>query len=227
MGRLRRLHRLVVTMAAIGLLLASVTPVGAARAEDYARVIRSRHAGATFVQVDGCRQVEVFVSAMDAKFGSRPGPVNKQGLVGVFYRELDICSGEGPRFPVVFSADAQSLDRLVSSPRFGTASIDAHLTGTDGDGNPVVVELQIDWTAATAFERSRISSNDWFPAGQKRGAHVHTWSHGLRADAIASGSVTVDSTHVELAPTTEATLEQIRYFCQVLQHPKGGFDVDC
>ena len=224
---MRRLHRLVVTVAAIGLLLTSVTPVGAAKAEDYARVIRSRHAGATFVQVDGCRQVEVFVSAMDAKFGSRPGPVNKQGLVGVFYRELDICSGEGPRFPVVFSADAQSLDRLVTSPRFGTASIDVELAGTDGDGNPVVIELQMDWTAATAFERSKISSNDWFPAGEKRGAHVHTWSHGLRADAIASGSVTVGGTHVQLAPTTDATLEQIRYFCQVLQHPKGGFDVDC
>jgi hypothetical protein len=224
---MRRLHRLVVTVAALALLLASVTPVGAAKAEDYARVIRSRHAGATFVQVDGCRQVEVFVSAMDAKFGSRPGPVNKQGLVGVFYRELDICSGPGPRFPVVFSADAQSLDRLVTSPRFGTASIDVTLSGTDGDGNPVAIDLTVDWDAATAFERSKVSGNDWFPAGQKRGAHVHTWSHGLRADALAHGSITVGGMHVELEPTTEATLEQIRYFCQVLQHPKGGFDVDC
>ena len=124
-----RLRRLVVIVAAIGLLLTTVAPVGAAQAEDYARVIRSRHAGATFVQVDGCTQTEVFVSAMDAVFGSRPGPVNKQGLVGVFYRELDICSGPGPRFPVVFSADAQSLDRLVSSPRFGTASIDVTPVG--------------------------------------------------------------------------------------------------
>ena len=185
---MRRLHRLVVTVAAIGLLLTSVTPVGAARAEDYARVIRSRHAGATFVQVDGCRQVEVFVSAMDAKFGSRPGPVNKQGLVGVFYRELDICSGEGPRFPVVFSADAQSLDRLVSSPRFGTASIDVHLTGTDGDGNPVVIELQIDWTAATAFERSKDLEQRLVPRRPEARcacAHVVAWpSRGCDRERI-------------------------------------------
>jgi hypothetical protein len=222
-----RLRRLVVIAATIGLILTTVAPVGAAQAEDYARVIRSRHAGATFVQVDGCTQTEVFVSAMDAVFGSRPGPVNKQGLVGVFYRELDICSGPGPRFPVVFSADAQSLDRLVSSSRFGTASIDATLSGTDGDGNPVVIGLQVDWTAATAFERSKVSENGWFPAGEKRGAHVHTWSHGLRADATATGSITVDGAQTDLRPTTDASLEQIRYFCQVLQHPQGGFDVDC
>ena len=222
-----RLRRLAVIVAAIGLLLTSVAPVGAAQAEDYARVIRSRHAGATFAQVDGCTQTEVFVSAMDAVFGSRPGPVNKQGLVGVFYRELDICSGPGPRFPVVFSADAQSLDRLVSSPRFGTASIDVTLSGTDGDGNPVSIELQVDWTATTALERSKVSGNDWFPAGEKRGARVHTWSHGLRADATATGSITVAGRHTDLGPTTDASLEQIRYFCVVLRHPHGGFDVDC
>ena len=72
-----------------------------------------------------------------------------------------------------------------------------------------------------------MSGNGWFPAGQKRGAHVHTWSHGLRADATATGSITVAGTHTDLGPTTDASLEQIRYFCQVLQHPHGGFDVDC
>jgi hypothetical protein len=222
-----RLRHPAAIVAAIGLLLTTIAPVGAAQAEDYARVIRSRHAGATFVQVDGCTQTEVFVSAMDGVFGSRPGPVNKQGLVGVFYRELDICSGPGPRFPVVFSADAQSLDRLVSSSRFGTASIDVTLSGTDGDGNPVAIDLRVDWAAAGAFDRSKVSGNDWFPAGGKRGAHVHTWSHGLRADATATGSITVAGTTTELGPTTDASLEQIRYFCIVLQHPHGGFDVDC
>jgi hypothetical protein len=223
---MRRPQSLVGIAVSIGLLLSLAAPVGA-QVEDYARVIRSRHAGATFVQTDGCRQVEVFVSAMDAKFGSRPGPINKQGLVGVFYRELDICSGPTPRFPVVFSADGQSLDRLVTSPRFGTASIDVRLDGTDHEGDPVMIDLAVEWVAASAFERSRVSGNAWFPAGEKRGARVHTFSHGLSAPAVASGSVTVGGMHIELAPTTEATLEQIRYFCQVIQHPRGGFDVDC
>jgi hypothetical protein len=25
----------------------------------------------------------------------------------------------------------------------------------------------------------------------------------------------------------DASLEQVRYFCQIIQHPQGGFDVDC
>jgi hypothetical protein len=225
---MRRPARFIGLLAMLGLLLATAAPVGASAIDDFARVIRSRHAGATFVQVEGCRQIEVFVSAMDATFGSRSGPVNKQGLVGVFYRESDACAEPGPRgYPVTFIADAQSLDRLVTAPQFGTASISAVLEGTDGDGNPVQVGLDIEWVAAEAFERSRVSGNGWFPEDAKQGARVHTFSHGLRAAAVASGSVTVGGTRTELAPTWDASLEQIRYACHVIQHPQGGFDVDC
>jgi hypothetical protein len=220
--------RLVGIAATLVLLLASVTPAVAGTIEDYARVIRSRHAGATFSQVDGCIQTEVFVSAMDAVFGSRPGPVNKQGLVGVFYRQIDLCAEPGPKgFPVVFQADAQSLDRLVTSARFRTASISAVLDGTDGDGNLVQVAIDLRWTASAPLVRSRVSGNAWFPADEGHGARVHTFSAGLSAPATARGSMTVDGTHVELDATSDATLEQIRYFCQVIQHPQGGFDVDC
>jgi hypothetical protein len=220
--------RLFGIVATLVLLLAAVAPAAASTIEDYARVIRSRHAGATFSRVDGCLQTEVFVSAMDAVFGSRPGPVNKQGLVGVFYRQVDICAEPGPKgFPVVFQADAQSLDRLVTSPRFRTASINAVLDGTDGDGNPIQMAVDLRWTASAPLERSRVSGNAWFPADEKQGARVHTYSHGLAAPATASGSITVDGTRVDLEATSDATLEQIRYFCQVIQHPQGGFDVDC
>jgi hypothetical protein len=220
--------RLVGVVATLVLLLAAVTPVAASTIEDYARVIRSRHAGATFSQVDGCVQTEVFVSAMDAVFGSRPGPVNKQGLVGAFYRQVDICAEPGPKgFPVVFQADAQSVDRLVTSSRFRTASINAVLDGTDGDGNSIQMAVDLRWTASAPLERSRVAGNGWFPDDEKRGARVHTFSHGLAAPATASGSITVDGTRVELEATSDATLEQVRYFCQVIQHPQGGFDVDC
>jgi hypothetical protein len=220
--------RLIGVVATLLLLLTAASPAGARTIEDYARVIRSRHAGATFSQVDGCRQTEVFVSAMDAVFGSRPGPVNKQGLVGVFYRELDVCAEPGPKgYPVVFQADAQSLDRLVSSSRFRTASIDLLLDGMDGDGDPIEIAIDLAWTASEPLHRSRVSGNGWFPVNEKFGARVHTFSHGLSAAAVAHGSITVDGTRVDLVPTSDATLEQIRYFCQVIQHPQGGFDVDC
>ena len=225
---MRPLLRLCSILGALVLLVGASLPARAGTIEDYARVIRSRHAGATFTQVDGCRQIEVFVSAMDAVFGSRPGPMNKQGLVGVFYRERDLCAEPGPKgYPVVFQADAQSLDRLATSPRFGTASVSAVLHGTDGDGNPIRMAIDLRWNAAEAFARSRVSGNDWFPAGQKRGARVHTFSHGMSASAIAHGSIVIEGEAIELPATGDATLEQVRYFCQVIQHPQGGFDVDC
>lgn len=225
---MRPARRLIGILSTLVLMLAAVAPVQASTIEDYARVIRSRHAGATFSQIDGCRQTEVFVSAMDAVFGSRPGPVNKQGLVGIFYRELDVCAEPGPKgFPVVFQADAHSLDRLVSSSRFTSAAVHVVMDGTDGDGNPVQMALDLEWAASEPLHRSRVSGNAWFPVDEKLGARVHTYSHGLSAAAVARGSITIDGTRVDLLPTSDATLEQIRYFCQVIQHPQGGFDVDC
>jgi hypothetical protein len=226
MCRRRRMFALLTIPVLLLGLTAGVA--GASVIEDYARVIRSRHAGATFVQMDGCRQVEVFVSAMDAKFGTRGGRINKQGLIGVFYAERDICVEPGPKgYPISYSADGMSLDKLGSSPRFGAAWVRASIPGIDSDGNEVNIGLDIRWTALGAFERSRVSGNAWFPAGGQRGAHVHTFSHGLRADATAWGRASLDGRSIELAPTTDATLEQVRYFCQVIQHPRGGFDVDC
>jgi hypothetical protein len=210
------------------LLTAAPTLAGASVIEDYARVIRSRHASAAFMQVDGCRQAELFVSAMDAKFGTQGGRVNKQGLIGVLYLERDICGEPGPKgYPVVYMADGQSLDTLGTSTRFGSAWARATLDGTDGDGNPVEIELNIEWSALEAFEKSRVSGNAWFPANGQRGAHVHTFSFGLRAPAAAWGEVSIDGEMVSLSPTFDASLEQVRYFCQVIQHPQGGFDVDC
>jgi len=201
---------------------------GASVIDDYARVIRSRHAGATFVQVDGCRQAEVFLSAMDGKFGARDGRVNKQGLVGVFYAERDICGDPGPKgYPITYSADGMSLDRLGSTPRFGAAWVRATIPGIDSDGNVVSISLDVTWSALDQFERSRVSNNAWFPANGQPGAHVHTFSHGLRADAMAHGTMSLNGRAIELAPTSDATLEQVRYFCQVIQHPHGGFEVDC
>jgi hypothetical protein len=226
---MRRRARLLAILAVPMLVLSVVgSAAGASVIEDYARVIRSRHASAAFLLVDGCRQVEVFVSAMDGTFGARGGRINKQGLLGVFYAERDVCGVPGPKgFPVTYAADAMTLDRLGSTPRFDRAWVRASLTGLDSDGNEVVIGLDLAWSPIGPYERSRVSGNGWFPANGQRGAHVHTFSHGLRVDATASGSLTLNGTSMALAPTSDASLEQVRYFCQVIQHPHGGFDVDC
>ena len=224
----RRARILAALIFPVLLLTAAPAVVGASVIEDYARVIRSRHASAAFMQTDGCRQAEVFVSAMDAKFGTQGGRVNKQGLVGVLYLERDVCGEPGPKgFPVVYMADAQSLDHLRTTTRFGSAWVQATMSGTDGDGNPVEIGLNMEWSALEAFEQSRISENGWFPVKAVRGAHVHTFSFGLRAPAAAWGQVTIDGEAISLSPTFDASLEQVRYFCQVIQHPQGGYDVDC
>jgi hypothetical protein len=165
---------------------------------------------------------------MDAKFGAQQGAVNKQGLIGVLYLERDVCGEPGPKgFPVTYMADGQSLDRLLTTARFGSAAARATMRGTDGDGNPVEIGLHIEWSALEAFEKSRVSGNAWFPASGERGAHVHTFSKGLRAAAAAWGEISIDGQTISLSTTFDASLEQVRYFCQVIQHPRGGFDVDC
>ena len=133
---MHRRARLLATLAVPILLLTTVgTATGASVIEDYARVIRSRHASAAFLQVDGCRQVEVFISAMDGTFGTRGGRVNKQGLVGVFYAERDVCGEPGPKgFPVTYAADGMTLDRLGSTPRFGRAWVRGSVPAMDSDG---------------------------------------------------------------------------------------------
>jgi hypothetical protein len=226
---MRRRARILVALVLPALLIAAVpSAAGASVIEDYARVIQSRHASAAFMQVDGCRQVEVFVSAMDGKFGSLHGTINKQGLVGVFYLERDACAEPGPKgFPVVYSADGMSLDRLGSTARFGSAWVQATLQGSDADGHPIEMGINLQWAPVEPYERSRVSGNGWFPAAGQRGAHVHTFSHGLRAAATAWGEVTIGGEAISLSPTLDASLEQVRYFCQVIQHPHGGYDVDC
>jgi hypothetical protein len=226
---MRRHARFLAVLVLPTVILASLpTMVGASVLDVYGRVLRSRHAGATFVQVDGCLQTEVFVSAMDATFGARPGPVNKQGLVGVFVARRDICGEPGPKgYPLVYAADGMTLDRLSTNPQFTRAWLNATIPATDMDGNQVDITLQLDWVPTSPLERSRVSGNAWLPEGVRFGAHVHTFSHGLRADALASGQVTLAGQVLTLAPTSDAQMEQVRYFCQVIQHPRGGAEVAC
>jgi hypothetical protein len=226
---MRRRARILAALILPAMLLAAMpSSAGASVIEDYARVIRSRHAGANFTMVDGCTQLEVAISAMDAKYGSLHGTISRQGLVGVFYAERDICAEPGPKgFPIIHSADGMTLDRLGSYPQFTKAWLQVAIPAIDSDGNAVDIELELHWAATEPLQRSKVSGNAWVPAGMKRSAHVHTFSHGLRAAAMAWGDMTVDGQALGLAPTNDGTLEQTRYFCQIIQHPQGGAEADC
>lgn len=223
-----RRNRLALAIAVVAILSAALPAAATATVDDWQRVVRSRHAGATFVQVDGCDQLEVYISASDGKYVNRHGAVSKQGLLGVLLVVRDACATPGPKgFPIVASADAQSLDRLASTPRFDEARMVAELTGVDDAGQPVRFVVDLAWRPAAPFETSRVVGSGSFPEGEKRGARVTTVSHTMTAPAVAWGTIRIGNQVLALAPTSDATLQQVRYSCKVLQHPRGGADVDC
>lgn len=222
-----RIARVVLALITLA-LLAAVPATASAQIEDWQRVVRSRHASAVFTQVSGCNQVEIYVSATDGKYVNRFGPVNKQGLVGVLYLVRDICAEPGPKgYPVIYGADGMTLDRLESTPRFDRAWVGATLPAIDSDGVDVEIRVAIQFRPAAEYERSRVSGHGWFPPGEKRGAWVGTFSHNLMAPAEAWGTIWLDGQATVLEPSSEAVLEQVRYLCKVIQHPRGGAEVDC
>jgi hypothetical protein len=224
MMRIARLVLVITTLA----LLAALPATASAQIEEWQRIVRSRHASAVFSQIDGCNQIEVYVSATDGKYVNRFGPVNKQGLLGVLYLVRDVCAEPGPKgYPVVFSADGMTLDRLESTPRFDRAWVSATLPGIDSDGVDIEIRVALQFRPLAGYERSRVSGHGWFPPGEKRGAWVGTFSHNMMAPAVAWGTVWIDGTALPLQPTQDAVLEQVRYLCKVIQHPRGGAEVDC
>lgn len=222
-----RIARLVLVITSLA-ILAALPATASAQIEEWQRIVRSRHASAVFSQIDGCNQVEVYVSATDGKYVNRYGPVNKQGLLGVLYLVRDVCAEPGPKgYPVVFSADGMTLDPLESTPRFDRAWVSATLPGIDSDGIEIEIRVDLQFRPLADYERSRVSGHGWFPPGEKQGAWVGTFSHNMMAPAVAWGTIWIDGTALPLQPTQDAVLEQVRYTCKVIQHPGGGAEVDC
>jgi hypothetical protein len=222
-----RIARVILALTILALLIA-VPATASAQIEDWQRVVRSRHASAVFTQVSGCDQVEIFVSATDGKYVNRLGPVNKQGLLGVLLLVRDVCGEPGPKgYPVVFSADGMTLDRLRTTPQFDRASVAATLPAIDSNGDALQIDVDLQWRPLADYERSKVSGHGWFPAGEKRGAWVGTFSHNMMAPAEAWGTIWLDGEAMPLEPTQDAVMEQVRYLCKVIQHPRGGAEVDC
>ena len=85
-------------------------------------------------------------------------------------------------------------------------------------------------------------SDDTFERGMKIRRAVLGDAHVNRAQAnttafdadfqqfiteVAWGTVWVDGRAIVLQPTYDAMLQQVRYACKVIQHPRGGAEVDC
>ena len=131
----------------------------AAPAEAAQRIYHTIKAATGFAfldQTQGCERTEVYVSSSKAMYAAQPGPVGKQGLTGALVRVTDVCA-VAPETPeaaaptavggeVLFEADGRAMVPLTVDARLTKASVNAHLPGTDGEGNPITIHLVASWS---------------------------------------------------------------------------------
>jgi len=225
--------RLGMVIAIAAALLLTAPPVGAA-VPDYQRVIKARSASAGVGVEVGCLQTMVWVSSSDSMFGGRPGRVVKQGLTSVSVTRVDTCAGSSdtalapaggpPAGVTVFDGTGQTLDRLRSTPRFTKAWIDVTLPLLDEvSGTTVPVHVDLTWLPVGPYQRDTTSTHARDPGAGIVNSHTQT----LMADATVSGTVLVGSELLTFGPSGNATLEQVKYGCQLIRHPRSNTDFSC
>ncbi|MDE9364056.1 hypothetical protein PZ938_00410 [Luteipulveratus sp. YIM 133132] len=216
------MNRLLTTMvASAGLALATATPAIAAQPRIY-HTITSSHADAVLDRTDGCERTEVFVSSSVAMYAAQPGPVNKQGLTGVFVRVTDACARTTAAAPaagggggtVVFQADGQNRAALVTDNRLRSAQLRTTIAATDANGDPVSIALSATWTATGPLEHTTNHSHDHFDDG-----NVNATSNELNRPVSATVSVTFAGRSAS-GEATDATLTQTKSRC--IEVPRPG-----
>lgn len=181
-------------------------------------------------QLDECLVGEVFVSSSIGKYASQPGPVNKQGLTGVFVRISDTC-GEpevgvkagGGGGAAVLEADGQNMAPLVVDSRLRAASVHTTIAAQDGDGQPVTIHLDATWTGIGELEHTTAVTHENY-----RGEGVvNSTANDLRRVAEAEVSVVVDGWSVSGFDPGQnaggnAVLEQSKSRC--IEVPRPGVE---
>ncbi|MGM9472403.1 hypothetical protein ACS5PJ_10400 [Pseudarthrobacter sp. YS3] len=213
------MKRLLVGLSTAAMMALSAAPAGAA--PNIYHTISSTHGSAAVVETVGCEQTEIFVSSSAAQYAAQPGPVNKQGLTGVFVRITDICAqapgavaAAAAPGAVLFQADGQNMAPLVVDPRLTTASITTQMPGTDGNGNPVTISLSASWTGTGPLEHDTVSTHENFPGV----GNVNSTDNNLRRAATATVSVTVNGL-TAAGTDSNALLEQVKSRCIEVARP--------
>lgn len=208
---------------AMGLLGAG--PAGAAQPRIY-HTIKAANGFAFLDQTQGCERTEVYVSSSKAMYAAQPGPVGKQGLTGAFVRVTDVCAVPPESLAaaapaavggeVLFEADGQAMVPLTVDSRLTRASVNAHLPGTDGEGNPVTIHLAASWVGTGPLEHSTVHNHVLFFDGV-----VSANDNNLRREATARVSVEVADRSVS-GTADEASLELVRSKC--IEVPRPGVE---
>lgn len=202
-------------------------------------------------QLDECLLGEVFVSSSVGTYAAQPGPVNKQGLTGVFVRVSDTCAtapegdvsvqAGGGGGVVVLEVDGQLYDDLRDGDLNGAAlqvdprlrwawvataipgSATAYTDGVPGEPYDVVVQLGASWTGVGELEHTTAMSHVLFP---EEGV-VNSSANDLRRSAAAEVTVTVDGLSITGSdPGVDAggngVLEQSKSRC--IEVPRPGVE---
>ena len=214
------MKRFLMGLSTAALLSLGAVPAAAAPPSIY-HTISSTHGSAVVVATAGCEQTEIFVSSSVAMYAGQPGPVNKQGLTGVFVRITDACAvppgGIGAAAGggvVLFQADGQNMAPLVVDPRLTAASVSTQLPGTDGDGNPVTISLDASWTGTGPLEHDTGHDNQHFPDV----GNVNSTGTNLSRAATATVSVAVNGL-TAAGTDAEALLSQVKSRCIEVARP--------
>ena len=231
---MKRLGRLVAVLAAaVTLAQPALLPVAAQGAvPEYQRVIKARSASAAITIEAGCRETRIWIASSSNVFGGRPGRVVKQGLTTVLVQRLETCgparvaaaAGEPPVGEVVFEGMGQTLDPLRSTPRFDSAWVQATVPLLDEvSGQTVPVNLHVHWSPSAPYVRDTLSTH----VREPHGGIVNSHSQTRTAPALVEGTVMIADETFTFAGESDASLEQVKYGCQLIRHPHGTTALSC
>ena len=221
---MKRLWAAALTTCAMAVLTA--LPAGAGQPRIY-HTITSNHGFAYVDASDGCARTEVFVSSSIGSYAAQPGPVNKQGLTGVFLRVTGLCEGDRPDTGsrpraaagggggvVVFEAEGQNRARLVTDNRLRGASISTTIPATDGNGDPVTIRLVATWTSTGTLAHTTTHTHANLGDG-----NVSSTANELSRPVNADVSVSVGGGYHVSSRAAEASLTQTKFHCLEVARP--------
>ena len=213
---------LVAVIAALAVALPGT--VAASPPEGY-RVISYRHADGGFSMQDGCYLTEAFFGSTMAKYGNRPGRVNKQaGPTDLLLTISDTCAPpEGKHYPPVHSWMAQTMVGLESNAQFTNAWVLAELPVVDEvTGESGLAQLDLRWTAVGRARPDPSHRHVRFPHEAMAIGH----DNNTMEDAVVTGTITVGGVTYEIW-SDSAHLSSVKAGCQVIVHPHATTDVEC
>lgn len=173
---------------------------------------------------EGCVLTQIFAAATTGHWAGDHGPsVRQQGPSGVLLRVIDTCAAPpqdlsaaaaGPSGVVLLEVEAMSMALpLVTDQHLTRASAVGILEGTDQDGTPVTLDLDVLWTATGPLEHTTVRTHDRLPDGV-----VSSTANEWGREATASATVRLGD-QVFTGTDEESRIERTKSHC--IEVPTG------